>query len=381
MCLILLAAIGATAPPAAAQAQSRDLKASAQELERARARIQALQTRLDRDRGRQDELRGQLEQTERRIADIAAGLRELNEDIRRQAAEVKRIQAERGEAERALRAERQALARQVRAAYVIGQRGKTKLVLNQDRMPQLSRVVTYYDYLHRVRAGHIERIGLQVERLLGLERRLKAESERLQTLRNRQTGALQALEAGRAERRQTLKTLAARIRNEAGELKQLQANEQELRGLLNSLRDALSDIPLDLGRGRPFGKLKGRLPWPLRGKLLARFGAPKVGDKLRWNGVWIQGQEGDPVRAVARGRVAYVGWMHRYGLIVVLEHEGGYYTLYGHNQSVTAQLGEWLDPGDALARVGDSGGHSRTGLYFEIRKGTDALDPRQWLAR
>lgn len=269
------------------------------------------------------------------------------------------------------------LARQVRAAYVIGQRGQAKLVLNQDKSQKLTRVMTYYDYLNRARVERIGKILEHARKLEALVARAKQQTADLEATRARHQGTLTALEAVRDERQEMVRMLGDRIAGEEDELKQLRADERELGRLIKELGTALRDIPANLGT-KPFAKLKGRLPWPIRGKLLARYGDPKAGGRLKWNGLWIAGSEGDAVKAVARGRVAYVGWMHAYGLIVVLEHEGGYYSLYGHNQNVAVSIGDWVQTGDTLSTVGATGGHEKNGLYFELRKGTDAVNPRLW---
>jgi septal ring factor EnvC (AmiA/AmiB activator) len=362
----------------AAGAAADPLKNNAEQLDKLRSRMQALRQSLEQDRGAQDQLRNELQASEQRLVNILADLKTLRRRIAEQTAQLRKTATERAENEAVLRRNRSILSRQIRAAYVIGQRGQTKLVLNQDRSQRLSRVMTYYDYLNRARASRIGAVLEQVKELETLVQKLKAETLALEATRNRQQGTLTALEAARAERGDMLKTIAARIKGGEGELQQLRSDERELVRLLEELRSVLADIPANLG-SKPFAALKGRLPWPLKGRLLARFGNPKAGGQLKWNGLWIAGNEGDPVKAVARGRVAYVGWMHRYGLIVVLEHEGGYYSLYGHNQSVTLNVGDWAKPGDAIASVGATGGHEKPGLYFELRKGTDAINPRPWL--
>lgn len=352
------------------------LKENSEQLERLRARIQTLRQTLERDRSQKDELRSQLEASEQRMAQLTGELKDLRRQIATLAAQRRKTEAERAQAQAQLLRQRQVLAQQIRAAYIIGQRGQTKLVLNQDRSQRLTRVMTYYDYLNRARAQRIGSIQAQVEVLAGLALKLRQQTAELEAARNRQLGALTALEAARAERQEMIETLAARIAGGEGELKQLRADERQLTRLLEELRSVLADVPAHLG-SRPFARLKGRLSWPLHGKLLARYGQPKASG-LKWNGLWIAAIEGEPVKAVARGRVAYVGWMHRYGLIVVLEHEGGYYSLYGHNQSVSVTVGDWAQTGDVIARAGASGGHERSGLYFELRKGTEAINPQPW---
>jgi murein hydrolase activator len=361
----------------AGAAETDPVRENAAQLDKLRGRIHALQESLDSDRSRKDELSSQLEDAERRYAGLSAELAGLRRQINAQAAQRRRTEAARADAEKDVARHRRALAQQLRAYYIIGQRGETKLVLNQDGSQRLTRVLTYYDYLNRARVERIRLIQEQAEKLAALAVQLKQETAVLQETRSRQQGTLTALEAVRAEREETMQALASRIAGEEGELKQLKSDEKDLSRLIDELRAALADVPADLGK--PFNRLRGQLPWPLRGKLLAKFGEPKAGGRLKWNGLWIAGSEGDPVKAIARGRVAYVGWMHAYGLIAVLEHEGGYYSLYGHNQNVAVSVGDWVQAGDPIATVGATGGHARSGLYFELRKGTDAINPRPWL--
>jgi septal ring factor EnvC (AmiA/AmiB activator) len=365
---------------AAAGADDR-LQNNAEQLEKLRGRIEALEQSLETDRSRRDELREQIESAERRYAELGATLDGLRRQIAEQTARRRRTEQQRREADATLQRHKQALARQVRASYVIGQRGATKLALNQDGGQRLSRVMTYYDYLNRARARHIETILDQVQALAALSDRLREETAELDVTRSRHEGTLAALEALRTEREAMVRTLRERIAGGEEELHQLQADERQLTRLLRELRKTLADIPA-LPGGPPFAKLRGKLPWPIKGRLLAQYGEPKSGaGRIKWNGLWIAGPEGASVKAVAGGRVAYTGWMHRYGLIVVLEHQGGYYSLYGHTQSVAVTVGDWVQAGDPVASVGATGGHDRNGLYFEVRKGTVPLNPGPWLAR
>lgn len=369
--LLSLACAGATA--------GDRLDDRTKELEQVREQIQALSRKLDKDRGQQDQLREVLTQAEQRIASAVARLRELDQNIQAQAGKVAKTRDQRGEAQRGLDQQKGALATQVRAAYLIGQQGRTKLLLNQEDPSALSRMVTYYDYVNKARTRRIQSINSQIQFLRAIEQRLQQEVDELAQLRATQKASLDALEAGRAEREVAMARLESRIMSQGQELRQLAADEKQLNQLIASLRDLLADIPADLGNDQPFGRQKGRLPWPSKGRILASFGTPKAGGKLRWNGMWIGAESGSEVRSVARGRVAYVGWMHRYGLIAIVEHDGGYYTLYGHNESVFKGVGEWVQAGETLATVGSTGGHSRAGVYFEIRKGTEPINPKSWM--
>ena len=371
---LLAAALGLAATAAGADER---VQKNAEQLEKLRGRISALEQSLERDRSRRDTLGAQLEDSERRYADLSATLGELRDQIADQTARRRRTELQRRDAELLMQRHKQSLARQVRASYIVGQRGQTKLVLNQDHSQQLSRVMTYYDYLNRARARRIDRILDQVQALETLSDKLRKETAELDITRSRHEGTLTALEALRAERQEMVRTLRERITGEEEELHQLQADEKQLTRLLRELRKTLADVPAQIG-GKPFKGQRGKLPWPLKGRLLAQYGQPKTA-RLKWSGLWIAGAEGAPVKAVATGRVAYTGWMHRYGLIAVLEHEGGYYSLYGHNQSVAVAVGDVVQPGDVVANVGATGGHEKNGLYFELRKGTEPVNQKPWL--
>ena len=363
-------------PPARAAADPA--QQNAEQLAKLRSRIQDLQQSLDQDKGRQDTLRNQLEVSEQRYAALVGQLKGLKRQINEQDKARRKTEAQKAEAESQLARHRHALARQIRSAYVIGERGNAKLLLNQDRSQKLARVSSYYDYLARARVARMATIAEQVNKLEAISEALKQQTAALEATRTQQQNTLLALDSARGEREQAMSAIDTRIAGELGELKHLQTDEKELSHLIEQLRSALSDLPADMG-SKPFASFKGKLPWPLRGKLLARFGEPKAGGRLKWNGMWISGNEGDPVHAIARGRVAYVGWMHAYGLIAVLEHEGGYYSLYGHNQNVSVAIGDWVQVGDVIASCGVTGGHEQAGVYFELRKGTDPVNPRPWL--
>lgn len=128
----------------------------------------------------------------------------------------------------------------------------------------------------------------------------------------------------------------------------------------------------------PFNQQKGRLAWPLQGKLAANFGQSRnIGD-LVWKGVLIQAPRGEPVKAIHRGQVIYSDWFRGYGLLIIVDHGDEFMSLYGHNETLEKQIGEWVETGDTLATVGDSGGRNQAALYFELRNKGKQVDPKRW---
>jgi len=374
-----LLAAAALASPVFAEADGDRMEQTTAELERVRARLQALKKEVDRDRSRRGKLFHELEGTETRIGELSQTLTTLQDDINSAESRMQRTRRSRDQALKDVERERETLKHQIRAAYQIGRQGRTKLLLNQEDPAAIGRVLTYYDYLAKARSERIQSFTTAARALRKLEDQLAGEIRSLEALFAKRKRSLDALEETRDQREQAVATLESKIRDSVLEVEQLEADEQQLRDLLASLEDVLADIPLVLDDDEPITQRRGAVDWPLRGRLLAGFGQPKAGN-IRWKGLWIAADEGDPVKAVASGRVAYVGWMHRYGVLVVLEHDDGWYSLYGHNQTAYVQIGEWVRSGEAVSAAGNSGGHRESGVYFELRKGQRAVDPIGWLA-
>ena len=124
--------------------------------------------------------------------------------------------------------------------------------------------------------------------------------------------------------------------------------------------------------------MRGAMPWPVAGKRLNRYGAPRQGSAVRWQGVQIAGEEGSPVRTIHNGRVVYADWLRGAGLLIIVDHGNDYMSLYAHNQSLLRQEGDWVRGGEAIATLGNSGGQRRSGLYFEIRHKGRPTDPARW---
>jgi septal ring factor EnvC (AmiA/AmiB activator) len=142
-----------------------------------------------------------------------------------------------------------------------------------------------------------------------------------------------------------------------------------------------NDVVLELDKNN-FGANRGRLPWPVRGELIGRFGTethPEWGTQIRNNGLDIRADDGTPVQCVGEGQVELVEWLPGYGQSVIVNHGQGYYSVYAHLGSVSVSAGGKVSAGQVVGTVGDSGSLKGTCLHFEIRKGRDAQNPAGWL--
>lgn len=359
-------------------AHAADEAGTQADLARIRREITELEQSIRTSTTERDTLAGQL-----RDAELStAGARRKLDAVRaeRVASERRREELERdiARSEHTLQAERAALAGQLRAAYVIGREEQVKLLLNQQEPARLGRMFVYYSYFGRSRAEKIASIAAELAHLAELGTALDEQTRQLAVLEERARTELAALQEGRRERGRVLGEFERKLKSRVAVLAKLEREESTLEKLLADLRRVVSDFPIH--SEEPFAKLKGRLTWPLNGRLIADFGQRRAGG-VTWNGVLLAADRGAKVRAVYFGRVIYADWLPGMGLLAILEHSGGYLSLYGHNEQLFKSVGDWVAPGDVIASAGDSGGRERTELYFEIRKGSRPLNPHQWIKK
>jgi septal ring factor EnvC (AmiA/AmiB activator) len=350
-----------------------------QRLEAVRERIEQVSAALAADREQEDALTAELRRLESRIGDTLVALAALRDRIATAEEAVASARRELDAERERLTEHRRRLAGQVRAAHRIGREEYLRLLLNQEDPDRIDRVLVYYRYLAEARAERLRQSMAALDRLQRLRQRLDGELARLRGLEEERAARLGGLRADRAERAEVLATLQQRMASRDAELAQLRADEERLQALVAELRERLADIP-ELGGAQAFGASRGSLPWPLAGPLVARFGETRSGS-LRWSGLLIGAEAGDPVRAVSHGRVVFSDWLRGLGLLLIIDHGDGYLTLYGHNQALYKEAGDWVDAGEIIATVGTSGGRSRgrDALYFEVRADGDPVDPLGWL--
>jgi septal ring factor EnvC (AmiA/AmiB activator) len=349
------------------------------ELEEVRERISDLKQSMDAAASDRDRLTADLQAAEISIAEKRQRLKDLE---RQRAYSTKRraeLDNDIGEREADLAGEAKSLAAQARAAYMSGNQEKIKLLLNQRDPATLGRVMAYYGYLNDYRAGNIETVSARIRELAELRSQVAAEEARLSDLAKRQDQELRRLGEAQDERATLLAALKNKLAAEGREIEGLAAQEKDLARLIAELTSILSDYPIS--SEEPFSEHRGGLTWPVAGTLLQDFGQPRVGGRLKWNGVVLAAPRGREVRSVYHGRVAFSDWLAGLGLLVIVDHGGGYMTLYGYNETTLKNAGDWVAPGDVIATVGDSGGQAQPALYFEIRKGKQPVNPRRWVTR
>ncbi len=348
------------------------------ELKAVRSQIDKVRAEMERDAGRRDKLARELEDSEKNVGSVRGELERLRRERAEHTERRGELAAQRRTQQAALARDREALAGQIRAAHLIGAREPLKLLLSQRDPARAGRVLTYYRYFGRARASQIAAINAHVRELETVDAELAQQEQRLAELEAAQQSELSRLQAARDRRGRALQSLEAESKNRARELERLKSQQGGLEKLVRELRKALERIdkfPVDSKDA--FAKLRGRLSWPVAGRVIASYGQTRAGG-VKWNGLLLAGTQGSPVRAVYHGRVVYADWLSGLGLLTIIDHGEGYLSLYGHNERLYKEVGEKVTAGDTIATVGDSGGRLRPELYFEIRKAGKPVDPKPW---
>ena len=377
--------------------------AARQQIEAARQDIAELQKLLKQIEQEKSGVQKQLKTTESEMGQLEKQVDTLQQEIDRSEAELERLNEEKTTLEGARLEQQRLIGLQARA--------------NQQNPEKFSRTITYYDYLNKARLEQLDSFNETLRQLAGVETDIEAQQnllaekkdgllerreqlaevrkERQQTLAKLNSDLSsreQKLQARRQEQAQfervlkTIEETLARQAREAEEARQRELLAERQRQEQQQSRPGASTAPSGPlvssaggNFGGPFAKAKGKLPWPVDGRLVARYGTPRGGDaRTKWDGVLIGASVGTQVRAVHGGRVVFADWLRGAGLLVILDHGNGYLSLYGHNQSLLRDAGDIVKAGDAIATVGTSGGQETAALYFAIRQQGRPSDPAQW---
>lgn len=351
------------------------------QLEDIRSQIKNTRQVISRAEGEKTGIQADLKRAEKKISYIGRRLHLIKKDFDIQQKRYQLLQKEVVERERVLRQEQQRLAGLMRSAFQLDRHGELRMLLSQESPALFMRMLTYHEYFNRQRMRQIEAVNQRLSALNTAQHALYLQTRALSRLQNRRQVELVNLESVKEQRQQTLAIINQDINREGKRLSQLRKDEQALGRILKSLADLLSDIPAAGRQQKRFHQLKGQLNWPSVGKLVTHFGAARGDMGKKWSGVVIGTSRGSPVSAIARGRVAFSDWLRGYGLLIIIDHGDDYMSLYGYNESLYKDTGEWVEAGEVIANVGDSGGQVRTGLYFEIRKKGNPVNPVKWCAK
>ncbi len=374
--LLLLLLLPALLPVSSAAVGADNNAPSKAQLEKLKSRISELSDAQNRELRERDSVQASLREAELRISRLTREQRSLEKKAGTAQQRLNALETEQAVLAAEKRTQLDWLGKTVRASYQAGRQERIKLLLNQEQPDQIARLLRYQEYYQRARTDRLEAVNGELDELKAIALRVDKARQVLLDKRSDVQRHADKLQGAQKERQTTLASLNRSLDDRGSNLNQLKTDQQRLQKLLEDMQRSLNDIPADLG-GKPFGNLAGKLPWPVEARISTGYNSRREG-ALRWQGVIFNASPGTPVRAIHSGRVVFADWLRGYGLLTIVDHGNGYLTLYGYNQSLLREVGEWVSAGDSLALAGNSGGNRTNGLYFEIRHRGKAVNPTRW---
>jgi septal ring factor EnvC (AmiA/AmiB activator) len=340
--------------------------------------IEQLQKELRKTKSSRDKLQRSLQESEEEISTLQSRILEIKEALDREKKQLTQLQGRRSELEALQERQRQKINRIVRQAYALGQESKIKLLLNQEAPYRVTRLLRYHDYIVSAHKQKLQSYLDTLNNIAFVESNIAVTLKNLEVNRARLNQRFQDLKDSQVRRLQTLANINSELTNKGGSLDQLQVDREKLERLLEEATRALSQLKLP-GDVDAFHKARGQLPYPANGRIAFSYGSPRHSGKMRWQGLFIVGKAGSDVVSVHYGRVIFSDYLRGHGLLLIIDHGDSYMSLYAHNQILLKETGEWASRGEPVAKLGNTGGQSRAGLYFEIRHEGKPQNPKPWL--
>ncbi|GMM89490.1 murein hydrolase activator EnvC family protein [Vibrio fortis] len=351
--------------------------ASQGELKGVKSEISRQQQALSSQQKKLDSLQANLKKQELSIASLEKSIKESKKQLATANTNVQQLNNKIQALTTQKQIHTQKLEQLIQTYYMTRRAKASSHILNTG--VEEDRISHYYQHLAKARTTTIKAIEQTQAELEESQRLRKAEQEQIASLLKQQTTKRDQLAKTQAQRKKTVGSIKKSISGDQNYLAELQRNETRLKAEIakaeKAARERRNAVPMD-----GLAKRKGKLPWPIKGRVLHNYGTRQTG-QINWKGMVINASYGQQVKSVYSGTVVFAEYLRGYGLVVLLDHGKGDMTLYGFNQALLKKEGDKVKAGEAIALAGDTGGQSRPSLYFEIRRNSQAQNPKSWLVR
>lgn len=360
-------------------ARSEESASNTEKLSAIKEQIDSLQAWLKDARNQHDDLYQSIKASEKSINELETQTSQVSSEVKERETKIVSLEKKETALKEKIEKSQKTIESYVRESYLLSKQESLKLLLNAEDPAALSRLLNYYDYLNRAHSERINQFNSDIVELNSLQAKMAAEKTDLQAQADTLHKKQDALDSEREARAQLMSELDARINNKGDELKKLMQDRAMLEKVIASVVNTTTGY-VPSSDNSPFISWKGKLPWPLVGKVLHRFGDSRVQNKVSWEGLTLKANEGTPVHAVYHGRVVFADSLRGFGLLIIVDHGNNYMSLYAHNQKTLKAVGANVKSGDEIAISGSSDSTEPV-LYFEIRQNGKPQDPSQWLSK
>ncbi len=350
-----------------------------EEYKKIQKEIKEHREKLRRVQRHESSILSELERTNRELGLVEAELRKYREKLKENEREISRVESEISKNKKNIEQQKEWIKRKLRAMQrsrypseiVILLSGTDDLSLMMRKWKYLQYISSYENKLLLDYKKNLEGLNLRERQLLAL----KAE-----IIKNE--AKIKASEEDLAKKKRDKEVILASVRNEKESYeKMLKELKEASKRLLEIIKKSEKD---DKYYAKGFNSLKGRLPWPVEGRVAIPYGSqkdPRFNTPVFRSGIFIQSGEDLYAKAVHTGKVVFAEWFKGYGQLMIVNHGDGYHTLYGSLSEIFSKVGDIINTGQIIGRVGNSGILDVPGLYFELRYKGKPLDPLQWLKR
>lgn len=280
-------------------------------------------------------------------------------------------------------------------SYIKPKPGYLQLFLEGINPNEVSRQINYIGFLTKAQNENILELNKIRENISSTKKSTKKILKNVTQLRKKKEKNAKKLEKRKEAKKITLSKISKKLKSQKSKKQKLQQDEKKLSNLVKNLMLKLKAEEKRRRLGKKeitdkkkivdieaykinFAKLKKKLKLPIKGKIIHKYNSKRRDTGTRWKGLFIKAKEGSNVTSVASGQVVFSDWLRGFGNIIIIDHGKSYMSLYGNNDSLLKQKGEYIKGGDVIALSGNSGGNKNNGLYYELRHNGKPFNPLKW---
>jgi len=349
-----------------------------QRVQQLQSDIGSLQTWLKTAQSQASDIQQQLQKSEKKISALSKAIKENKHASQQSTSLLEKLELQSSHFQDALAEQEQLLSSQLQRQYQQGKSSTSSVLLSLDNPSALARNMAYYQYLNQASAEQMAAYRQTLDGLTQVQQEQADITLELQQQAQKLNAQTQSLKQAKTKLSSTLNALNSVKLSKAHRLSNAKTDQIQAQDLLEQIQIALAKANIQVA-DTPLASAKSLLPWPLKGKVLNRFGVSQTSYPLSQQGWLIAAPEGSDVKAIHGGRVVFSDWLKGYGLVIMLDHGDGFLSLYGHNQALYLSTGEQAAAQQLIASSGKSGGNTQAALYFSLRQQGNPLNPKQWL--
>jgi septal ring factor EnvC (AmiA/AmiB activator) len=361
------------------------------EMTQERKRLEQLQKKIAESKEKATKAKKQhgsvlknIEQLDQRLYRKKKERNRIDTEIKEKDQELANLSTDIAAVEENVQTHRDAVTARIRLLYIEGRTGYLKTLFTAKTFADAANRMDYISWIAQREHVLVRQFQENLTNLQLLKEQQAHARETLLALKGETQGTIKEISGLKRKKRTVLVSLSKEKDTHERTVKDLKRSAEQVDSLLKAL-----DQRFQLAQSK-LRKAPGKLPslgsflWPAKGKVVSFFGRqkhPTFDTYVTKKGIEIKAREGSPIRSVSAGKVVYADWLKGYGLVVIVDHTNGFYSLYAHASKLLVAEGNAVTMGQMIGHTGETGVTEDDTLYFELRKGTTPIDPLKWLAK